>query len=70
MDCLESSWVECAERKLSSYQLITTIPHSNTECALLLLIKPGNFCVYILATVFFSLKLRCSEGTYADVLNI
>lgn len=71
MDGLEFSWVECAERKLNSYQLITTIPHSDTEYALLLLIKLGNFCVYISATVFFSSKLRCSEGMYAGpILNI
>lgn len=47
MGGLEFSWVERAEVKLNSSQLVTTIPHSNTEYALLLLMKLGDLYVYI-----------------------
>lgn len=53
MGGLEFSWVERAEVKLNSSQLVTTIPHSNTEYALLLLMKLGDLYVYIWAMEFF-----------------
>lgn len=53
MDGLEFSWVECAEVKLNSCQLITTIPYSNTEYALLLFTKLGDLCMYLSAMDFF-----------------